>query len=725
MAFRFALVGNPNCGKTTLFNHLTGSTAHVGNWPGVTVDIREGKWQEYKSPRFSLRDHHHRLHGREIHGHYDVNPHGDIFIVDLPGIYSLSPYSPEEVVSRNYILSGGPDVCINVVDATNLERNLYLTTQVMEMDTPMVVALNMMDMIEKNGDQIDIKGLERVLGVPVVPIAAAQNRGIAELMHIAVAVAGRRRKAATVLQESVLGESISDVARALGDTGGAHSLYYAVKMLEGDEDAFRNSFLNGGVLKKGMGIAARARAAVGDIEAVVADSRYKYITKHCSPQVVKNKSRGESSSNRADKLLTHRLWGIPIFALMMFLIFHLTFGENLFFLKGVPAPGTWLAGLVEGGVRAATGAAAAFLDSAGLPLPVRTLLVDGVFAGVGAVIGFIPLVLVLYFFIQILEDTGYMARAAFLMDRLMRKFGISGRSFVPLMMGFGCSVPAIAGTKTLVNERDRRITIMLIPFMSCGAKIPVYALIVPAFFPRHTDLVIAGFYFFGIATALLAGFVLKKAVFQGNASPFILELPPYRIPTPVSLGRHLWEKLKDFAVRVGVVITAATIVIWFFSNFGFTPGKGFGMMAEPNSASSILGLLGNALRFIFAPLGFGGDPSVGWKAVVAVLSGLVAREAVVSTMGQLFAGAGNALAPEAAAGAVTAAMAAAFSPPAALALLTWNLLSTPCMAAIGAIKSEMNSAKWFWGTMAFHAGVAWVMAFLVNWIGTLVMMLSE
>ena len=681
MPIKMALVGNPNSGKTTLFNNLTGSTSHVGNWPGVTVDIKEGRYR-----RRGIGE--------------------DIVIVDLPGIYSLSPYSPEEVVSRNYIHSGEPAVVINIVDATNLERNLYLTTQILEMETPMLVALNMMDLIEKMQDELDVASLERELGVPVVPIVASRGIDIETLMTAAIGLAGQPREGISVLADSVLGDSIVEIAGIFRRNGVDHPVYHAVKSLEGDNDAVEDIIPllnNESVFTKVRNIGERARGAVRDIEAVVADNRYRYITAHYSPLLRRSALHERPAvSDRIDSVLTNRIWGIPIFILIMFVIFHLTFSENLVGFTNLPAPGTWLAGRVESLVEMFTGEIDSLLSAVNASPWLCSLVVDGILGGVGAVIGFLPLILVLYLCISILEDTGYMARAAFIMDRLMRRFGISGRSFVPLIMGFGCSVPAVAATKTLANERDRRITIMLIPFMSCGAKIPVYGLIVPVFFPQHADLVITGFYFFGIAVAILCGIVLKNTVFQGNVSPFILELPPYRIPSLKSLVVLVWDKLKGFAVRVGVVITLSTIVIWFLSNFGFNGGFG---MVESNSANSILGYIGNALRFFFIPLGFASGYE-GWKAVVAVLSGLVAREAVVSTMGQLYADNG-------AATALTAAVAATFSVPAALSLLTWNLFSTPCMAAVGAIRDELGGGKWFWGTMLFHIGVAWTLSALV------------
>lgn len=684
MAYKFALAGNPNSGKTTLFNQLTGSTAHVGNWPGVTVERKEGKYKK------------------------DGN---DITIIDLPGIYSLSPYSPEEVVSRNYLIKDGPDVVINIVDGTNLERNLYLTTQLLEIDIPVVIALNMIDMLEKNKDSVDIKGLEKTLGVPVVPISAAQNRGIDELVKATKAVAGKKRNPNTVLNSSPLGKYIGELQQLLQKENVTHSLYYAVKYIEQDEQIEQE-------LKKSATVVSYLtqsqsdidKITKGDADAETADLRYKFITNNCQKLIKKSKKSTDlTASDKIDKILTHRIWGIPIFILIMFLMFHLTFSENLFF-TGLNSPGKFLEGLMGTIIEGITGLVESALIAINASDWAVGLVIDGILAGVGAVMGFLPLVLILYLFISILEDSGYMARAAFIMDRLLRRFGLSGKSFVPMIMGFGCSVPAVSATRTLENEKDRRLTIMLIPFMSCGAKIPIYGLIVPVFFSEHADLVTTLFYVLGVVVAIICGVILKKTVFKGDVSPFIMELPTYRMPSLKSLGVHLWDKFKGFATKVGTIITVSTIVIWFLANFGFDGGFG---MVEANSASSILGYLGNGLKFIFLPLGFASGAD-GWKAVVAVLTGLIAKEAVVSTMGQLYTTAeGDALEDEGAATALAAVIASTLSVPAALSFITWNLFSVPCMAAVGAISNEMNNRKYFWGTLAFHMGVAWIMSFIM------------
>lgn len=695
MGIKIALAGNPNSGKTTLFNQLTGSTAHVGNWPGVTVERKEGIYKKTGT---------------------------DITIIDLPGIYSLSPYSPEEVIARNYIINDNPDLVINIVDATNLERNLYLTTQLLEIDIPLVIALNMMDVVERNKDSIDIAALEKTLGVPIVAISASQKKGIDNLMKHAEEIAQKPRASKTVMQESVLGQPIKEIVDLLEKEQIPHSLYYSVKFIEQDTDVTDHLKLPGEVNTEIAEVVAKTSAVTDDDpEALVADLRYKFITKYIQPLIKKTARKDNlTKSDKIDKIVTHKYLGIPIFIVVMFLMFHLTFSEKLFGIEGLLSPGKFLEELTVMFVEWFSGVVEGLLVSVNASPWAVSLVVDGILAGVGAVLGFLPLVLMLYLFISILEDTGYMARAAFIMDRVLRKFGLSGKSFVPMIMGFGCSVPAVTATRTLENESDRKLTIMLIPFMSCGAKIPIYALIVPVFFPHNTDLIITGIYILGIVVAIISGILLKKTVFKGDVSPFIMELPEYRLPSLKSLGIHLWDKFKGFATKVGTIITVATIVIWFLANFGFDGGFG---MVEANSAQSILGYLGNALRFIFIPLGFASGAD-GWKAVVAVLSGLIAKEAVISTMGQLYTGVAGDAAEEgtAASLALAATIAATFSVPAALSFITWNLFSTPCMAAVGAIHAEMNSKKHFWGTMAFHIGVAWVMSFLVYHISSLILM---
>lgn len=685
MPLTFALAGNPNSGKTTLFNELTGGTAHVGNWPGVTVDRREGR---------------HRVGGQTVS------------IIDLPGIYSLSPYTQEEVIARNYLIGESPDLIINIVDATNLERNLYLTTQLVETDCPVVVALNMMDQVDKDGDRIDVPALERALGVPVSPISALRGRGVRELMERAVAAAAQARPGRSLLEDTAIGKPFAAIVNAVKAAGLPHPVFQAVKLLENDP------------LPAAAGLAPRVRgeadatraeaakaAGADDFEAWVADQRYRHITKAFSPALQKKTGRpgALSRSDRVDRVLTNRVLGIPVFLLFMFLVFHLTFGEALFGIPGVPSPGVWLQGLAEALIGWIAGGAEALLTALGASGWAFGLVVDGVIGGVGSVLSFVPQIMLLFLFLSILEDSGYMARAAFIMDRLLRRFGLSGRSFLPMLMGFGCSVPAIMAARTLQSEKDRRMTMILVPFMSCGAKLPIYSIFAAALFANSSDWLVFAIYITGLLIAILSGILLKKTVMKNEASPFIMELPAYHLPRLKNLLLHLWEKLKGFVIRAGTVILAATVIIWFLSSFDFRL-----RMVDTNSAVSMLGIIGNALRFLFIPLGFASGAE-GWKAVVAILTGFIAKEAVVSTLGVLYNPGveGDALEDEGAGTALAAALAATFSPLAAVSFMLFNLLSVPCMAAVSALRSEMNSPKWTWFTIGFWFATAWVVSFLV------------
>ncbi len=689
MALKFALAGNPNSGKTTLFNELTGSTAHVGNWPGVTVDRKEGRCKV---------------------GSQTVE------IIDLPGIYSLSPYTQEEVITRNYIVDESPDLIINIVDATNLERNLYLTTQLLETDIPMIVALNMMDQVEKNGDRIDTPALEKALGVPVMPVSALKGTGVKALLERALTVAAEPRRGGTVLSGTEVAGQLSAIIKAVEAAGLKHPVFQAVKLLENDPlPAASASSLALGEIDAARQAAAKACGA-DDFEAWIADRRYRHITGHYA-QALKKKKEGAGSltrSDKVDKLLTNRLLGIPVFLLFMFLVFHLTFGESLFG-TGLPSPGVWLQGLTEELVGWLGGLIESLLTALNASDWAFGLLVDGIIGGVGAVLSFVPQIMLLFLFLSILEDSGYMARAAFIMDRLLRRFGLSGRAFLPMLMGFGCSVPALMAARTLPNEKDRRLTMMLVPFMSCGAKLPIYSVFAAALFAQSSDLVVFAIYMAGLLIAILSGIVLKKTVMKNEASPFIMELPAYHLPRLKNLALHLWEKLKGYVVRAGTVILAATIVIWFLSNFNFRL-----QMVDPDSAESILGVIGNGIRFLFLPLGFASG-SDGWKAVVAILTGFIAKEAVISTLGVLYNPGigGDALEDEGAGTALAAAITATFSPLAAVSFMVFNLLNVPCMAAVATLRSEMGSSKWTWFTIGFWFVTAWVVSFLVFNVGTL------
>ena len=691
---RFALVGNPNCGKTTLFNVLTGSTAHVANWPGVTFDRREGTYKGLAER---------------------------VTVVDLPGIYSLSPYSPEEVVSRNFIIDENPELIINIVDATNLERNLYLTTQLLETDLPIIVALNMMDIVEKNNIKIDIPVLEKKLGVPVLSISALKGDGAKALMEKAIKAAQTKRGAVSVLAASNMAQAYEGVVGMMRDKNVAHPIFHGVKLLEGDSlERGMHPELHGAV--KDLRDKVRLDACFdGDFEAAVADARYKYIEKEYTQAVTKSDRLPlTEKTEKIDKLLTHKVFGIPMFMLFMFVVFHLTFTEDLLFLsklgileEGILSPGVFLLGCTEVLVEGLSGLIGGGLEALGAADWVHGLLIDGVLAGMGAVLSFLPQILLLFFFLSIMEDTGYMSRAAFLMDRLMQKFGLSGKAFMPLLMGFGCSVPAMMGTRTLQSDKERKLTIMLLPFFSCGAKLPIWAMFTAAIFPNNADFVVFCIYFIGIITAVIVAVILDRTLLKGPVAPFILELPAYHVPRIQSLLQHLWEKLKDFVFRATTLIAGATVIIWFLANFSFTL-----QMVDANSAESILGVIGNFLRPIFIPLGFASGDD-GWRNVVAIVTGLIAKEMVVSTMGVLYGAGGDALEDDKAATLLGGALAATFSPVAALSFMAFNLLSVPCMAAVATANAEFKSGKWTWITVGIWLSTAWLVSFLIFSIGSL------
>ncbi len=687
---RFGLAGNPNCGKTALFNELTGSTAHVGNWAGVTVDRKEGT---YKSKT-----------GENIN------------IIDLPGIYSLSPYTPEEIIARNFIINDTPDLIINIIDATNIERNLYLTTQILEIDCPVVIALNMMDIVEKQGDTIDIDGLSSILGVPVIPISALNGNGIQELMETAIKTASIKREGKSVLMDSHIKDAILEVKGLLEEHNIPHVVFNSVKLLEADSISLENPLLSDHKeeLKHILDEIAK-KDIYNDVEAVVADLRYKFITEYCSPRIKRKRNVTDlSPSDKFDRILTHKFLGIPIFLIFMFLVFHFTFSESLFGVEGLSSPGVFLKTLAENGVGLFSDFVSSLLVKANASDWVFGFVVDGIIGGVGSVLSFVPQILCLFLFLSILEDSGYMARAAFIMDKILRHFGLSGRSFLPLLMGFGCSVPAIMGARTLENERDRKITMLIVPFFSCGAKLPIYAMFTAALFTENSDIVVFGMYLIGIVTAVIAAIILKKVVFRDENAPFIMELPQYHCPRAKSLILLLWEKLKGYLLRAGTVILASTIVIWFLSNFSFSLE-----MVGSGSADSILGVIGTVLVPFFKPLGFV-NGSDGWKAIVAILTGLIAKEAVVSTMGVLYtpSAGGDALENIEARQALLAVVAASFSPAAAISFMAFNLLCVPCIAAVSAARAELNSGKWTAFAIGFWIFTAWVVSFIIYNVGT-------
>lgn len=680
MAYTIALAGNPNCGKTTLFNELTGSRQHVGNWPGVTVDKKEGT---YKKNR-------------------------DVMILDLPGTYSLSPYSAEEIIARDYIVKEKPDAVINIVDGTSIERNLYLTLQLMETGIPMVIALNMMDEVLAKGDSIDCKKLSDKLGVPVVPITARNGKGITELMDEAIKLVQAKKKPKEL---EVFGEKITsavwEVSHYLEKEGIKDSYWKAVKLVEEDEIIGKEI---SEAQKKKVHEIIKETAGSDDLEAVIADERYQYIAKVTKEAVRKSKTtHEETKSDKMDKVLTNRFLALPIFVVVMYLLFACTFSENFLFIPELPSPGVWLAGIVETVWGFLTDGLAALLESAGASEWVFSLVIDGVMEGIGAVAGFLPLVLVLFLLLSFLEDSGYMARVAFVMDRIFRKFGLSGRSFIPLLMGFGCSVPALMASRTLETDKDRKITMMITPFMSCGAKLPIYAMFAATLFADSNQTVIVfSIYMLGLIVAVLSSFILNKFVFKGEASNFIMELPQYRIPTIKSVLIHGWEKVKGFAVKAGTIIFGSTVLIWLLSNFNFS---GMCDMEE-----SFLASIGNAIKWIFVPLGF-----ADWRASVGVVTGWIAKENIVATFGQLFAQVDD----EAIIEAISAGeqslpqISQVFTRVSAYSYMAFNLLCMPCFAAVGAIKREMGSWKWTLKTVGFQMLVAYVVALLINVIGNL------
>ena len=663
----FALAGNQNCGKTTLFNQLTGSNQHVGNFPGVTVESKEGVIRGYK----------------------------DDTVVDLPGIYSLSPYTDEEIVTRDFLLKNKPDGIINIVDATNIERNLYLSMQLIELNIPMVIALNMMDEVRANGGTIKIDKLQEELGVPVVPISASKNEGIDELIETAVRTAQNRQYPRRQdFCSGAVHRAIHSIAHLVEDHAEriqTPSRFAATKLVEGDEPML--NALNLSDNEKDMvehAVTEMERELDTDREAALADMRYTFIDRLCADSVVKcGESKEHARSVKMDNLLTNKYLAIPIFLVIMLLIFWLTFG----------VVGSFLSDLLSQGIDFVTNVTSDALTAYGINPVVHSLVIDGVFAGVGSVLSFIPTIVVLFFFLSILEDSGYMARVAFVMDKLLRKIGLSGRSFVPMLIGFGCSVPAIMATRTLSSERDRKMTILLTPFMSCSAKLPIYGMITMAFFPKYRALVMIGLYVLGMVVGVLMGLLLKRTLFHGKPVPFVMELPNYRLPSPKSVGMLLWDKAKDFLTRAFTVIFVATIIIWFLQSFD--------VRLNPVSAGddSMLAGIGRWIAPIFAPLGFGD-----WRASTALLTGFSAKEAVVSTFAVL-TGSNTAN--------MSAALSSIFTPLTAISFLVFTLLYTPCVAAISAVRREMNSGKAAVGVVFLQTGVAWVVAFIVYHIGLL------
>lgn len=660
----YALVGNQNCGKTTLFNQLTGSNQHVGNFPGVTVDRKDGA----------------------IKGHVNTQ------ITDLPGIYSMSPYSSEEIVSRNFVLENRPKAVINIVDATNIERNMYLTMQLLEMDIPMVIALNMMDEVNANGGSIDINKMEEKIGVPVVPISAAKNQGVEELVRHAIHIARYQEKPGRqdFCDENEFGGAVHRCIHAVCHIVEDHAReadipvrFAATKLIEGDPLILERLGLDQNEKETLEHLILQMEKERGlDRSAAIADMRFNFIERVCESTVVKPvESKERLRSERMDKVLTGKYTAIPCFVLIMLAVFYLTFNVI----------GAGLQSLLEMGIDSLTEITGRALTAAHVNPVLQGLVMDGIFAGVGSVLSFLPVIVTLFFFLSLMEDSGYIARVAFFMDKLLRKIGLSGRSIVPMLIGFGCTVPAVMSTRTLPSERDRKMTILLTPFMSCSAKLPIYSFFVSAFFPKQGGLGMTGLYFLGIIMGIVTALVYRKTLFKGEAVPFVMELPNYRMPGMKNVAQLLWEKAKDFLQRAFTVILLATMCIWFLQSFDLH----FNLVTE--SKNSILAMISSVLVPIFVPLGLGD-----WRICTSLISGFMAKESVVSSLQILFGG----------------AVAASISPVAAASLLVFSLLYTPCVAAIASIRRELGR-RWALGVVLFQCGVAWIMALLTRGIVSL------
>lgn len=667
MSIQVALAGNPNCGKTTLFNGLTGATQYVGNWPGVTVEKKEGKYKEDK----------------------------DIKITDLPGIYSLSPYTLEEVVSRAFLLNENVDVVLNIIDGSNLERNLFLTTQILELGIPTVVAINMLDVIEKRKDSIDYKKLSKELGCPVLPISALKNTGIKELMAEVKKVANTQSLPKNIYAGKVLNALNTIEASLPSSIEASRRFFYAIKLFERDD-------------KIEASIKSKAEASVietveksmdDDSESIITDARYTYITSVIKDCYKKGSKEVLTTSDKIDRFVTNRVLALPIFALVMWFVYYIS----------VTTVGTivtdWTNDVLFGEI--IPPAVDRFLDAIQCADWLHGLIVDGIIGGVGAVIGFVPQMLVLFFFLAILEDCGYMARVAFIMDRIFRKFGLSGKSFIPMLIGTGCGVPAVMASRTIESDRDRKMTIMTTTFIPCGAKMPIIGLIAGAIF-HGASWVAPSAYFVGMAAVIVSGIMLKKTkLFAGDPAPFVMEMPAYHMPRVVNVLRSMWERGSSFIKKAGTIILLSTIVLWFLQGFGWEKGA-FGMVDDIDH--SILSSIGQTFAWIFSPLGWGD-----WKAAVASVTGLIAKENVVATFGQLYGFAevaeeGNEFWGQ---------LSASFTPLAAYSFMIFNLLCAPCFAAMGAIKREMNNTKWFWIAIGYQCGFAYICSLIVYQLGSL------
>ena len=675
MSVKIALAGNPNCGKTTLFNALTGSNQFVGNWPGVTVEKKEGK----------------------------LKGHKDVVLTDLPGIYSLSPYTLEEVVARNYILQEKPDAIINIVDGTNIERNLYLTTQILELGIPVIMAVNMMDIVEKNGDTIHIDKLKKKLGCEVVTISALKGTGITEAANKAVSIAQSHRKVTPVHEFCDKAEEIIGAVenKLTGVVPEEQKRFFAIKLLERDDKIIEQ-------MNTSVNVSAEIKEMENefddDTESIITNERYVYISSIIGQCVTKARKDKLSTSDKIDRIVTNRWLALPIFAVVMFIVYYVsvtTVGAFVTDWTNDVLFGEIIPPAIESG-----------LNAIGCAAWLQGLILDGIVAGVGAVLGFVPQMLVLFAFLAFLESCGYMARVAFIMDRIFRKFGLSGKSFIPMLIGSGCGVPGVMASRTIENDRDRKMTIMTTTFVPCGAKLPIIAMIAGAFF-GNSGWVSTSAYFVGIAAIICSGIILKKTkMFAGDPAPFVMELPAYHWPTVSNILRSMWERGWSFIKKAGTIILLSTIILWFLMSFGWEGGS-FGMVEELNE--SILSKIGTAIAWIFAPLGWT-KAGEGWKMAVAAVTGLIAKENVVATFGMLYG-----FAEVAEDGAeIWGNLAAAMTPIAAYGFLVFNLLCAPCFAAMGAIKREMNNTKWFFFAIGYQCGLAYLVSLCIYQIGTLV-----
>ena len=668
MSKTLALVGNPNCGKTTLFNELTGSSQYVGNWPGVTVEKKAGK----------------------------LKGHSDIEVMDLPGVYSLSPYTLEEVITRDYLLEERPSVIVNIVDASNLERNLYLTTQILELGIPVVVALNMMDIIRKNGDEINIANLAGELGCPVYPIEAANGVGLAEMLKEAINLAEMKIKTYSLpLFKGNLNKTLKEIESLFDDEIPEHlRSWFAVKIFERDEKVLAKHKMFHNMRVKTEQIITQYEDEVDDdAESIITNARYEYISSIINRCITKKRKSHElSTSDKIDRILTNRILALPIFFLIMWFVYYVS----------IQTLGDLSTGFMEDTFAAISDSLGGMMEEAGVSATLQSLILDGIVGGVGAVLGFVPQIMILFFFLSFLEDCGYMARVAFIMDRIFRRFGLSGKSFIPMLIGSGCSVPGIMASRTIENEQDRKMTIMLTPFIPCSAKMPVFVLFAAALFPEQS-WVGPSMYFWGIAMVIFSGILLKKtSTFGGKPAPFVMELPQYHMPTIKGVMIHMWERARSFIVKAGTIIFIASALVWMLQTFNFSLE-----MVDPEE--SMLASIGTAIAPIFAPMGFGT-----WQAAFAAISGFLAKEVVVSTFA-ILAGLGEAAEEDPN---LIQVMQTMFTPASAYAFMVFTLLASPCFAAIGAIRREMGSWKWTFAALAYQTGLAYIMATLIYQIGS-------